>query len=58
MHCLATKEVKIALNFKIHENCVAMETESFIPNKEFNIFVDCLCMLYCISIIRQLFYVF
>ena len=24
-------------NFQIHENCVAMETESFIPNKEFNI---------------------
>ena len=24
-------------NFQIHEDCVAMETESFIPNKEFNI---------------------
>ena len=24
-------------NFQIHEDCVAMETESFIPNEEFNI---------------------
>ena len=24
-------------NFQIHKDCVAMETESFIPNKEFNI---------------------
>ena len=24
-------------NFQIHEDCVAMETESFIPNKDFNI---------------------
>ena len=24
-------------NFQIHEDCVVMETESFIPNKEFNI---------------------
>ena len=24
-------------NFQIHEDCVAMETESFNPNKEFNI---------------------
>ena len=24
-------------NFQIHEDCVAMETESFFPNKEFNI---------------------
>ena len=33
---------KISQNFtkfKIHDDCVAMETESFIPNKEFNIFV-------------------
>ena len=26
-------------NFQIHEDCVAMETESFNPNKEFNIFI-------------------
>ena len=25
-------------NFQIHEDCVAMDTKSFIPNKEFNIF--------------------
>ena len=25
------------INFQNHENCVAMETESFIQNKEFNI---------------------
>ena len=25
------------MNFQIHEDCVAMETESFILNKEFNI---------------------
>ena len=24
-------------NFQIHDYCVAMETESLIPNKEFNI---------------------
>ena len=24
-------------NFQMHENCVVMETESYIPNKEFNI---------------------
>ena len=24
-------------NFQIHEDCVAMEAELFIPNKEFNI---------------------
>ena len=35
-----------------------METESFIANKEFNISVDLFCMQYCISITRQLFYVF
>ena len=26
-------------NFQIHKDCVAMETESFIPNMEFNISV-------------------
>ena len=30
-------------NFQIHEDCVAMETESCIPNKNFNIFVG-LCV--------------
>ena len=40
-HCLhALPSNKISqnfTNFQIHEDCVAMETESFIPNKEFNI---------------------
>ena len=31
MRCLATKI------FQLHEDCVPMETESFIPNKQFNI---------------------
>ena len=45
-------------NFQIHEDCVAMETESFIPNKEFNISEGiCLCMQYCKSIIRLSFHV-
>ena len=35
-----------------------METESFIPNKEFNISEVCLCMQYSKSIIRLLSYVF
>ena len=25
------------INFQIHEDCVAMETESFVPNIDFNI---------------------
>ena len=38
LHALPSN--KISQNFtyfQIHENCVAMEAESFIPNKEFNI---------------------
>ena len=38
MHALPSN--KISQNFtyfQIHEDCVAMRTESFIPNKEFNI---------------------
>ena len=45
-------------NFQIHEDCVAMETYSFIPIKEFNIYVGFWYMQCCISIIRQLCYVF
>ena len=40
-HCLHTlpsnKLSQIFTNFQIHEDCVAMETESFVPNKVFNI---------------------
>ena len=39
MRCLATKKSQNFTNFQIHKDCVAMETESFIPNKEFNISV-------------------
>ena len=38
MHALPSNKIgQNFTNFQIHENCVAMETESFIPNKEFNI---------------------
>ena len=33
----SNKISQICTNFQIHENCVAMETELFIPNKQFNI---------------------
>ena len=40
-HCLhalpSNKISQIFTNFQIHEDCVAMETESFVPNKELNI---------------------
>ena len=53
---------KISQNFtkfQIHEDCVAMETESFIFQTRNFIFLRvCLCMQYCKSIIRLLFYVF
>ena len=43
-HCLhalpSNKISQINTNFQIHEDCVAMETESFIPNKQFNISED------------------
>ena len=58
LHALPSNKISQNFtNFQIHEDFVAMETESFIPNKEFNISVG-LCMQYCTSIIRQLFYVF
>ena len=38
MHVLPSNKISQNFsNFQIHEDCVAMETESFIPNKEFNI---------------------
>ena len=40
LHALPSNKVSQNFtNFQIHEDCVAMETESFIPNKEFNISV-------------------
>ena len=39
MHALPSNKLSQNFtNFEIHKDCVAMETESFIPNKEFNIF--------------------
>ena len=43
-------------NFQIHEDCVAMETELFIHNKEFNISEGLFVLQYCKSIIMLLFY--
>ena len=38
LHALPSNKIsQNSTNFQIHEDCVAMETESFIPNKEFNI---------------------
>ena len=38
LHALpSNKIIQNFINFQIHEDCVAMETESIIPNKEFNI---------------------
>ena len=38
LHALPSIKIsQIFTNFQILEDCVAMETESFIPNKEFNI---------------------
>ena len=40
MHALPSNQMSQNFtNFQIHEDCVAMETESFIPNKGFNISV-------------------
>ena len=39
MRCLATKISQNFTNFQIDEDCVAMETDSFITKKEFNISV-------------------
>ena len=40
LHALPSNKIsKNFIIFQIHEDCVAMETESFIPNKEFNISV-------------------
>ena len=40
LHALPSNKISQNFtNFQIHEDCVAMETESFIPNKEFNISV-------------------
>ena len=39
LHAPSNKISKNFINFKIHDVCVTMETESFIPNKEFNISV-------------------
>ena len=39
-------------NFQIHEDCVAMETESFIPNKEFNISED----LFVYAVLQKHYY--
>ena len=40
LHALpSNKIIKNFTNFQILDDCVAMETESFIPNKEFNISV-------------------
>ena len=38
LHALPSNKISQNFtNFQKHEDCVAMETESFIPNKEFNI---------------------
>ena len=38
LHALPSNKISQTFtNFQIHEDCVAMETESFIPNKKFNI---------------------
>ena len=38
LHALSSNKISQNLTYlQIHEDCVAMETESFIPNKEFNI---------------------
>ena len=38
LHALPSNKISQNFtNFQIHEDCVAMDTESFIPNKEFNI---------------------
>ena len=38
MHALPSSKISQNFtNFQKHMDCVAMETESFIPNKEFNI---------------------
>ena len=40
MHALPSNKISQNFtNFQKHMDCVAMETESFIPNKEFNISV-------------------
>ena len=40
LHALPSNKISQNFtNFQIHEDCVTMETESFIPNKEFNISV-------------------
>ena len=40
LHVLPSNNIsQYFTNFQIHEDCVAMETEPFIPNKEFNISV-------------------
>ena len=35
--CICNLIITFVFLFQMHEDCVAMETESFIPNKEFNI---------------------
>ena len=38
LHALPSNKIRQnCINFQIPEDCVAMETESFIPNKEFKI---------------------
>ena len=40
LHAMPSNKIsQIFTNFQIHENCVALETESIIPNKEFNVSV-------------------
>ena len=40
MHALPSNKISQNFtNFQIHEDCVAMETESFTPNKELNVSV-------------------
>ena len=40
LHALPSNKIsQIFTIFQIHADCVAMEKESFIPNKKFNIFV-------------------
>ena len=37
LHALPSNKISQNFtNFQIHEDCVAMDTESFIPNREFN----------------------
>ena len=58
MRCLATKQVKISQIFKYMMIVLPWKQNNLFQTRNLIFLWVCLCMQYCISIIRQLFFVF